>query len=121
MQEPQPARHLLSVWNPSYADDAMDRHLEVLLRWAAARHEDRADDDEVYVWWAKLRSPNRQAPLPHAAEVLELSRQIEAGIETHLYLTDYSSLYVAHMVDVTGEDVLRSSVGRRHCHDRRQL
>ncbi len=113
MQEPQPARHLLSVWNPSYADDAMDRHLEVLLRWAAARHEDRADDDEVYVWWAKLRSPNRQAPLPHAAEVLELGRQIAAGIETHLYLTDYSSLYVAHMVDVTGEDVLSDWPGER--------
>jgi hypothetical protein len=113
MQEPQPARHLLSVWNPSYADDAMDRHLEVLLRWAAARHDGRADDDEVYVWWAKLRSPNRQAPLPHAAEVLELGRQIAAGIETHLYLTDYSSLYVAHMVDVTGEDVLSDWPGER--------
>ena len=113
MQDPQPARHLLSVWNPSYADDAMDRHLEVLLRWAAARHEGRADDDEVYVWWAKLRSPNRQAPLPHAAEVLELGRQIGAGIETHLYLTDYSSLYVAHMVDVTGEDVLSDWPGER--------
>ncbi len=36
MTEPNAVpRHLLSVWNPSYADDAMDRHLEVLLRWAA--------------------------------------------------------------------------------------
>ena len=106
MQQPQPPRHLLSVWNPSYADDAMDRHLEVLLRWAAARRDGRADDDDVYVWWAKLRSPNRQAPLPHAGEVLDLSRQIEAGTETHLYLTDYSSLYVAHLVEVTAENVL---------------
>jgi hypothetical protein len=106
MQQPQPPRHLLSVWNPSYADDAMDRHLEVLLRWATARRDDRADDDDVYVWWAKLRSPNRQAPLPHAGEVLELAPQIDAGIETHLYLTDYSSLYVAHLVEVTAENVL---------------
>ena len=106
MQQPQPPRHLLSVWNPSYADDAMDRHLEVLLRWAAARRDGRADDDDVYVWWAKLRSPNRQAPLPHAGEVLDLAPQIDAGIETHLYLTDYSSLYVAHLVEVTAENVL---------------
>ncbi len=106
MQQPQPPRHLLSVWNPSYADDAMDRHLEVLLRWAAARRDGRADDDDVYVWWAKLRSPNRQAPLPHAGEVLDLASQIDAGIETHLYLTDYSSLYVAHLVEVTAENVL---------------
>jgi hypothetical protein len=105
MRQPQVPRHLLSVWNPSYADDAMDRHLEVLLRWAAARREGRSDDDDVYVWWAKLRSPNRQAPLPHAAEILELSAQIDAGIETHLYLTDYSSLYVAHLVELTAEDV----------------
>ena len=27
-----PARHLVTVWNPSYADDAMDAHLRVLLR-----------------------------------------------------------------------------------------
>jgi len=106
MQQPQSPRHLLSVWNPSYADDAMDRHLEVLLRWAAARRDGRADDDDVYVWWAKLRSPNRQAPLPHAGEVLDLASQIDAGIETHLYLTDYSSLYVAHLVEVTAENVL---------------
>jgi len=113
MEEPRPARHLLSVWNPSYADDAMDRHLEVLLRWAVARNEGRADHDEVYVWWAKLRSANRQAPLPHATEVLELRAQIEAGVETHLYLTDYSSLYVAHLVEVTDEDVRRDWPGER--------
>ena len=106
MQQPRLPRHLLSVWNPSYADDAMDRHLEVLLRWAAARREGRSDDDDVYVWWAKLRSPNRQAPLPHAGEVLDLASQIDAGIETHLYLTDYSSLYVAHLVEVTADSVL---------------
>jgi hypothetical protein len=105
MQQPRLPRHLLSVWNPSYADDAMDRHLEVLLRWAAARREGRSDDDDVYVWWAKLRSPNRQAPLPHAGEVLDLASQIDAGIETHLYLTDYSSLYVAHLVEVTADSV----------------
>jgi hypothetical protein len=106
MDESTRARHLLSVWNPSYADDAMDRHLEVLLRWAAARRQGRAEEEDVYVWWAKLRSPNRQAPLPHAADVLALAEQVDAGIETHLYLTDYSSLYVAQLVEITGDDVL---------------
>ncbi len=99
------SRHLLSVWNPSYADDAMDRHLEVLLRWAASRRDGKADDEDVYVWWAKLRSPNRQEPVPHREDVLALQSQIDAAVETHLYLTDYSSLYVAHLVEVTGDDV----------------
>ena len=107
MDDVTPARHLLSVWNPSYADDAMDRHLEVLLRWAQARLHGRVEEDDVYVWWAKLRSPNRQAPLPHEADVLSIADQVASGVETHLYLTDYSSLYVAHVVEITADDVLR--------------
>jgi hypothetical protein len=106
MDQKSSARHLLSVWNPSYADDAMDRHLEVLLRWARARQQGRVDEDEVYVWWAKLRSANRQAPLPHAAEVLAIADQVASGVETHLYLTDYSSLYVGQVVEITGDDLL---------------
>jgi hypothetical protein len=98
-------RHLLSVWNPSYADDAMDRHLEVLLRWAAQRKERKVPEEDVYVWWAKVRSPNRQGPLPHRDEVLALRDQVAAETETHLYLTDYSSLYVARIVDLTDADV----------------
>ncbi|MBT8478652.1 MAG: hypothetical protein KJO06_07040, partial [Gemmatimonadetes bacterium] len=90
MTEPNAVpRHLLSVWNPSYADAAMDRHLEVLLRWAAREAQGEADDADVYVWWAKLRSPNRDEPLGHKDDVLALQAQIEAGTETHLYLTDY--------------------------------
>jgi hypothetical protein len=107
MDDVTPARHLLSVWNPSYADDAMDRHLEVFLRWAQARLHGRVEEDDVYVWWAKLRSPNRQAPLPHAEDVLSIADQVASGVETHLYLTDYSSLYVAHVVEITADDVLR--------------
>jgi len=107
MDDVTPARHLLSVWNPSYADDAMDRHLEVLLRWAQARLHGRVEEDDVYVWWAKLRSPNRQAPLPHEVDVLSIADQVASGVETHLYLTDYSSLYVAHVVEITADDVLR--------------
>ena len=31
------ARHLVTVWNPSYANDAMDAHLRVLLRVVGVR------------------------------------------------------------------------------------
>jgi hypothetical protein len=106
MTEPNAVpRHLLSVWNPSYADDAMDRHLEVLLRWAAQEAQGEVTDSEVYVWWAKLRSPNRDEPLVHKDDVLALQAQIDSGVETHLYLTDYRSLYAGHLVEVTGRDV----------------
>ena len=46
--------HLVTVWNPSYAQDAMDE-------------------------------------------------QVRAGTETHLYLTDYRSLYVAWVGEITAE------------------
>jgi hypothetical protein len=29
-----PTHHLLTLWNPSYAADAMDEHLGVRLDWA---------------------------------------------------------------------------------------
>lgn len=106
MTEPSAVpRHLLSVWNPSYADDAMDRHLEVLLRWAAREAQGQADASDVYVWWAKLKSANRDEPLAHKDDVLALQEQIDGGMETHLYLTDYRSLYAGHLVEVTDRDV----------------
>jgi len=83
----------------------MDAHLAVLLQWVAERDAKRAEPDDVYVWWAKLTSPNRQGPLPHATEVLRLQDQIQAGVETHLYLTDYRSLYVGHVREITADNV----------------
>jgi hypothetical protein len=115
--DPSPrAHHLLTVWNPSYSDSAMDAHLEVLLGWADRRaegegREDGDEEDRAYVWWAKIRSPNRLQPLPHTAEILALQEQIDAGVETQLYLTDYRSLYVARLEEVTDDDVPADAEG----------
>ena len=113
MTAPVQPRHLVTVWNPSYADDAMDAHLRVLLHWVRRYRESEAEADEVHVWWAKLRSPNRVEPLEHSSEVLAIQDQISAGIETHLYLTDYRSLYVAHLLEVTDDDVPAESLDER--------
>jgi hypothetical protein len=101
------ARHLLTVWNPSYAADPLDLHLRILLDWAARFDRGECDEEDVYVWWAKLRSSNRDASqLPHHDEILAIDGQIEGGVETHLYLTDYRSLYAAEVDRVTDEDVM---------------
>ena len=100
--------HLLAVWNPSYESDAMQLHLEVLL---SALRETRAgtrSDDDAYVWWGKVKSANRQQPLPHLDQILALDSLIDAGDdppELNLYLTDYRSLYVAHLGGVTRDDM----------------
>lgn len=84
----------------------MDDHLRILLHWVERHHAGAADSDEVYVWWGRIRSQNRQQGLPHDAAVFALDEQIKAGIDTHLYLTDFRSLYVAHLGEVTADSVL---------------
>ena len=95
--------HLVTLWNPSYAADAMDEHLRVLLDWAGRWQRGEANGDEAYVWWGRLRSPNRKDALPHGEAIAALDAQVREGVETHLYLTDYRSLYVAWVGEVTAE------------------
>ncbi len=102
-------RHLVSVWNPSYDDDAMEEHLRVLREWARRHAAGEADADDVYVWWGKVKSPNRQAPMPHLPEVCAVGGQGEDD-EVHLYLTDYRSLYVADVLDVSSDALAADEV-----------
>ncbi len=81
----------------------MDEHLRILAEWNERFHRQEAEAGDVYVWWPRLRSPNRKQPLPHLDEILALDKQIEAQIETHLYLTDYRSLYVGLISDIAIE------------------
>ena len=97
-------RHLVTVWNPSYARDAMDEHLRVLREWGRRFAEGSADEDDVYVWWGKVKSSNRQQPMAHRADALAVGDQPE-NEEVQLYLTDYRALYVADVIDVRGDDL----------------
>ena len=47
------SRHLVTVWNPAYAADAMEVHQRILRAAAEACREKQCDEDDVYVWWAK--------------------------------------------------------------------
>lgn len=103
--------HLVAVWNPVFGPDVMQMHLEVLMEFARRLRAGRAGEDDVYVWWGRLRSPHRRQPLPHLDEILALDAAIARGDpepETHLFLTDYRSLYVAHVGEVTTENVTQS-------------
>lgn len=99
-------RHLLTIWNPSYTTDALHSHVGVLLDWESRSSAGQATDDDVFVWWGKVRSGNRQAPMPHLAEVLAIDASVGADddSETHLYLTDYRSLFVADIGHITTTD-----------------
>lgn len=104
-----PQRHLVDVWNPSYASDAMTAHLTILLE-AARSWKAGETEVEPYVWWGKVRSPNRQQELKPLAQILEIAGELERDEwrECHLYLTDYRSLYVGEVSAITQGDVRRS-------------
>ena len=95
-------RHFVSVWNPAYARDAMEQHLELLLSFADRHRARQVEEDARYVWWGKIRSPNRQAQQKHLDDVRAIAVELDAGSrgETQLYLTDYRSLYVAEVDEI---------------------
>jgi hypothetical protein len=97
-------RHLVTVWNPSYARDAMDEHLRVLREWGRRFTEGASEEDDVYVWWGKVKSSNRQQPMAHRADALAVGDQPDDE-EVQLYLTDYRALYVGDVHEVRGEDL----------------
>jgi hypothetical protein len=102
-------RHLLGVWNPSYAADAMDAHLHLLLGYIAEFRSGTVPEEEVYVFWGKVRSPYRLERLPQLAEIVKMDGDLDPDgeRELHLYLTDYRSLYVGHVYEITEDDVRR--------------
>jgi len=104
--------HFLAVWNPLYAVDAMEQHLGVLQRLSEDYAAGRIGDDALYVWWGKVRSGNRQQPLPHLDTIRRLA-EASFDDEVHLYLTDYRSLYVGDMRAILVSDRLPSGE-RRH-------
>ena len=88
--------HLVTVWNPSYAADAMEQHLGLLLHLAGEYDKKAISDEQLYVWWGKVRSPNRQGPQANAEDIRRIAKELDAGErdEVQLYITDYQSLYV---------------------------
>lgn len=100
-------QHLVSVWNPAVAADAMEAHLAILLGRAGRVEGDPSDRDDVYVWWGKIRSPNRQQAQAHLEDIRRLGRELkEGGRESlDLYLTDYQSLYAAEVLEILEGDL----------------
>ena len=94
------------VGAPEHADRAV---LRVLLDNMAGFRARKVKEEDVHVWWGKVRSKNRLEQLPHLPEILamdaELADQGESGRELHLYLTDYRSLYVGHVYEITADNV----------------
>jgi len=77
----------------------MEEHLALLLRDAAALREKRLREEDVYVWWGRVRSLNRRTELPHLESIRAIDQVLSADDppEINVYLTDFESLYVADL------------------------
>ena len=100
MKENRPL-HLVTVWNPLYTGD-VDQHFSLLLDWARKYDDEQASDDDLYVWWGKVRSPNRQQPMARKDDVKALAAVLRNGTEDehHLYVTEFRSLYVGDLLAI---------------------
>jgi hypothetical protein len=88
----------------------MESHILLLRDRAQRFRQGELDEEEVYVWWGKIRSSRRQTALPHIDDILSIEKDLgdadgDAAREVQLYLTDYRSLYVGHVAEVTVEDI----------------
>ena len=92
----------------------MEEHLAILLARAAAAGDRVLEDEEVYVWWGKIRSSNRQQPLANHGDIQRLASDLdlEKRDSFDLYLTDYRSLYVAEVDEIIEGDL--PDGGRAH-------
>jgi len=99
-------RHFVTVWNPGYSSTSMEAHLDMLLGWVRSFRDDsdKTPEDDVYVWWGKVRSAHRQRPLEHLPDILGATTAADSEEEQHLYLTDYRSLYVGLVAEITDQD-----------------
>ena len=93
----------------------MEAHLAILLG-ATARFDlgQLESDEDIFVWWGKVRSPNRRQALGKLDRILEIGAGLERDQdrEGHLYLTDYRALYVGHVAGVTRDDVRKTDPAR---------
>ena len=99
-----PVRHLLSAWNPVAGAAPMETHLRVLHDGARKYRMKAWTEDEVYVWWGQPRRRGRDVTVPDLAGLEIEPTRNDPGPETHLYLTDFASLYVGHLGGVQTAD-----------------
>jgi hypothetical protein len=84
----------------------MEQHLSLLLDLASRYDKGAISDEQLYVWWGKVRSPNRQGPQANAEEIRRIAKELVDGKreEVQLYLTNYQSLYVGDVDQIHETD-----------------
>ena len=88
--------HLVTVWSPSYASDAMEQHLGLLLHLAGEYDKGAIGDENCTSGGARCARLTGKPPQANAEDIRRIAKELDAGErdEVQLYLMDYQSLYV---------------------------
>jgi hypothetical protein len=87
---------LLILYNPYYQENVVEKHVEVL--------QEAVDPLQARVAFGKVRSKLRDYEHPFAETLEALYARCSERRPLQLFLTDYSDLYVARVVEITRED-----------------
>lgn len=86
------SKNLLILYNPYYQNDVIEQHLKGLI-------------ERESVAFGKVRSKFRDMENDSERELEEIYQSVKKGGFLQLFLTDYSNLFVAKVVQITTEDM----------------
>lgn len=83
----QPIKNILSLYNPYYNANVIEQHIELLKQ-------------NSVVAFGKVRSKLRNYDNPHQVSLDNIYNNVSIDKPMQLFLTDYSSIYVANVIEV---------------------
>jgi len=91
-------QNLLILYNPYYQKDVIEQHIDILL----------GHDSQTFatVAFGKIRSKLRDYDHPYREKLQEIYNSASEKNYLQLFLTDYSSVYVAKVIEVLSDNCL---------------
>ena len=88
--------NLLILYNPYHQKDVIEKHIEI--------HQNHPNQSEARVAFGKIHSKLRDCEHPFEGKLREVYDSATDENYIQLFLTDYSSMYVARVVEVISDD-----------------
>ena len=85
-------KNLIILYNPYYEKDVIEQHLKVLI-------------ENQKVAFGKVRSKLKNIEHNFQDDLENIYKSVDESNYLQLFLTDYSSIYVAKVVKITNEDL----------------
>ena len=85
-------QNLIILYNPYYEKDVIEQHLKVLI-------------ENQKVAFGKVRSKLKNIEHNFQDDLENIYKSVDESNYLQLFLTDYSSIYVAKVVKITNEDL----------------